>query len=180
MIGQRKERPIFVHSLIRANLTRASRNPSNDNPENPTLVPFGYLCFLLFKSSLLASVALSEPRTRMADICSLSDSSQPHARKQESIQRQPRKPNLSPLCYLCFLLFKSSLLASVALGEPRTRMADICSLSDSSQPHAGKQESIQRQPRKPNPGPLCYLCFLLFKSSLLASVALSEPEDEND
>ena len=61
---------------------------------------------------------------------------EPDSRKQESIERHPEKPIPSPLCYLCYLLFKSSSVASVgeALGllawrfdKPSVRMTNSCS-----------------------------------------------------
>jgi hypothetical protein len=85
----------------------------------------------------------------------------------------PEKSNSpGPLCYLCDLLFKFSLLVSVA---PSAK----AQASTSVQPgwwesYARERESVERPRRKSNPSvPLCYLCDLLFKFSLFTSVAPS-------
>jgi hypothetical protein len=74
---------------------------------------------------------------------------------------EARKPSPVTLCYLCFLLFKSSLPTSVRPQRPSLPNVTI------------KKELSKDHMRKPSPVTLCYACFLLFKSSLLTSVRLS-------
>jgi hypothetical protein len=97
------------------------------------------------------------------------------------------KSNPDPLCYLCFLLFNFSLIASVGprcgsnawlnrrpqrqrrFGAPRFRACFGVEFGFGVD-HGCNSPMQKWQCLKSNPDPLCYLCFLLFNFSLVASV----------
>jgi hypothetical protein len=99
------------------NVTSSNRNLSKAHPGTPVPFALCYLCFLLFKFSLLPSVAPS--KTKPVDRCTP---------KREFGERPSRKPG--PVCpllpllpsvqnFLCFLLWrrlKRELVASFTLA----------------------------------------------------------------
>jgi hypothetical protein len=120
------------------------------------------------------------------------------------VGRPSRKPNPFSLCFLCYLLFKFSLFASVSRKSSQKGRSGFeqkvakatkgweLSLHEQLNRRRKKGQPVQRQSRvrrfvgrpsrRPNPFSLCFLCYLLFKFSLFASVShkSSQKGDKTD